>query len=1072
MTAVNDAPGVTDIPGETIAEGGTFVTIALDDYVSDADNTDAEMTWTYSGNSQLTVSIVNRVATITTPSSEWSGSETITFTATDPGSAFDFDDATFTVTAVNDAPGVTDIPGETIAEGGTFVTIALDDYVSDADNTDAEMTWTYSGNTDLTVSIDANRIATITTPSAEWSGSETITFTATDPAMGFDSDDATFTATAVNDPPVVTNIPNQTVAEGSSFATIALDDYVSDADNTDAEMTWTYSGNTDLTVNIDVNRLATITTPSSTWTGGETITFTATDPALETDADEAIFTVLSQGCPDGMIHYWQLDETSAPPFVDSYGTTDATCTDCPTPVAGLVNGAQEFDRLTDMVTVPDDGTYDWSATSDYTIEFWLNKNSGCDGSTQPDNEVVVGRSGGGWWIGVMCEAGANQTKVRTYFGGTTDLYSTTSVTDGVWHHIAFVRDNSAGQWLMYIDGDLEVSQTSAGRSLAASDPLTIGWFNGPDPGKYRLGAILDELALYSSALSEAEIANHYNLGLSGLGYCQLGVPPEITSAPIETALGNRDYDYDVDATGTPEPVFSLATNPAGMTIDSLNGLINWMPTALGSYPVTVTATNAAGADVQPFTITVSALAPLITSTPDTTAIGGEPYEYDVDASAYPAATYFVFGTPPFSLPAGLTFNATTGLISWSNPQPGSHPISVQAVNMHGTDLQSYVLEVTPVAPLITSNPPLLGRTGSLYRYLVHASGSPKPYFYLDIAPSGMEIDSVSGEITWLPTVAGNYPIKIRAANIAGDDAQVYVLAVAAGITECASTMLHYWRLNESSGPSYANFLTPLTAQCIGVCPTAVAGIVDGGQGFGGGNVGLQVADNGSYDWIGTEDLAIEFWMRRDIAPAIDSNEVIVGRWGPQWWIGINHDGGSSEIGKLRCCMSGVNLLSSSVVNDDFWHHVAVSRNAGVLMLYLDGELQSSAPSTASLAADDPLTMGYLNTGSPILGYLRYKGLLDEVALHSDDLPQAVITAHYNDGLGNRYCARCGDCDANGHLTISDVVALINYIFSGGAAPEPLLSGDTDCSNMVTISDVVHMINFIFSGGPEPCASCK
>ena len=91
---------VTDIPDQTIAEGSTFTTISLDNYVSDVDNTDAEMTWSYSGNTNLTVSIVSRVATITTPSADWSGAETITFTATDSGSLWDDDGATFTVTAV------------------------------------------------------------------------------------------------------------------------------------------------------------------------------------------------------------------------------------------------------------------------------------------------------------------------------------------------------------------------------------------------------------------------------------------------------------------------------------------------------------------------------------------------------------------------------------------------------------------------------------------------------------------------------------------------------------------------------------------------------------------------------------------------------------------------------------------------------------------------------------------------------------------------------------------------------------------------------------------------------------
>ena len=66
--------------------------------------------------------------------------------------------------------------------------------------------------------------------------------------------------------PVVTDIPNQTIAEGASFATLNLDDYVSDVDNTDAQLTWSYSGNTTLIVNI-VDRVATISSPLRTGTG-------------------------------------------------------------------------------------------------------------------------------------------------------------------------------------------------------------------------------------------------------------------------------------------------------------------------------------------------------------------------------------------------------------------------------------------------------------------------------------------------------------------------------------------------------------------------------------------------------------------------------------------------------------------------------------------------------------------------------------------------------------------------------------------------------------------------------------
>ncbi|MCP4412736.1 MAG: tandem-95 repeat protein, partial [Gammaproteobacteria bacterium] len=308
ITAVNDAPVVTNIPTQTIAEGASFATINLDGYVSDVDNTDAEQIWTYAGNTDLTVSIVNRVATISIPDTNWFGAETITFTATDPGELSDNDGALFTVTNVNDAPVVSDIPNQTIDEGLGFATISLDNFVGDIDNTDAEMSWNYSGNTDLTVNINpVTRQAVISTPNANWTGSETITFTATDPGGLSDNDGAIFTVTNTNDAPVVSEIPNQTIAEGATFATISLDDFVTDVDNSDAQMTWTSSGTTDLSVSI-VSRVATVTIPNVNWNGSESITFKATDPGSLADSNAATFTVTAvndepvvSGIPDQTI---------------------------------------------------------------------------------------------------------------------------------------------------------------------------------------------------------------------------------------------------------------------------------------------------------------------------------------------------------------------------------------------------------------------------------------------------------------------------------------------------------------------------------------------------------------------------------------------------------------------------------------------------------------------------------------------------------------------------------------------------------------------------------------------------
>lgn len=233
---VNTAPVVENIPDQTVPEGETFTTIALDDFVVDAESPDADITWSYSGNSALIVSVVNRIATIDIPDADWNGSETIIFTATDPEGLSGSDTATFTVTPVNDAPVVGDIPDQTIAEGEIFEPIVLDDYVTDVDNTNAEISWSYSGNVALAVSI-VSGIATITPLDINWNGTETITFIATDPGLLFDSDSAVFTVTAVNDPPVLADIETTPLdyTENATATIITNTITVTDVDDTNLE---------------------------------------------------------------------------------------------------------------------------------------------------------------------------------------------------------------------------------------------------------------------------------------------------------------------------------------------------------------------------------------------------------------------------------------------------------------------------------------------------------------------------------------------------------------------------------------------------------------------------------------------------------------------------------------------------------------------------------------------------------------------------------------------------------------------------------------------------------------------
>ena len=63
---------------------------------------------------------------------------------------------------------------------------------------------------------------------------------------------------------------------------------------------------------------------------------------------------------------------------------------------------------------------------------------------------------------------------------------------------------------------------------------------------------------------------------------------------------------------------------------------------------------------------------------------------------------------------------------------------------------------------------------------------------------------------------------------------------------------------------------------------------------------------------------------------------------------------------------------------------------------------------------------------------------------------------------------CGDANQDSKVGLSDAVFIINYIFSGGSAPKPVLAcGDYNADGKINVSDAVRNINYVFSGGNPP-----
>ena len=283
VESVNNPPVMKAIPDQTIDEGKQFTKIKLDEFVTDPDHPKDQILWEFDiqpvGKDQaegdLNVEIdPKRVATIIIPDTNWYGSAKITFT-------------------INDAPVLQKIPDQTIEEKNEFESISLTDFVSDVDDDVSKIKWAITGNKDLKFDLDKYGTANIKIPNEFWNGSETVTFTATDPAGASVSTKANFTVKSINDPPEFTkDVPEQTIEEKQEFKPIELSQLVKDPDHKMEQLKWEVSGNKDLKVKI-AGGTATIAIPSKFWNGSETLKFKVCDPAGACATSEATFTVNS-----------------------------------------------------------------------------------------------------------------------------------------------------------------------------------------------------------------------------------------------------------------------------------------------------------------------------------------------------------------------------------------------------------------------------------------------------------------------------------------------------------------------------------------------------------------------------------------------------------------------------------------------------------------------------------------------------------------------------------------------------------------------------------------------------------
>ena len=253
----------------------------------------------------------------------------------------------------------------------------------------------------------------------------------------------------------------------------------------------------------------------------------------------------------------------------------------------------------------------------------------------------------------------------------------------------------------------------------------------------------------------------------------------ITTASLPDGIVGTAYNQALASAGGIAPVtwsITAGALPSGLALDAATGVITGIPTAAGTASFTVEARDSADA-VQAVTkdlsiiVNGSGLAVTTVSLPNgqvtvpyaavLTAAGGTgPYSWAITAG---------------TLPAGLSLDAATGVISGTPTLMGTSNITVQV-----TDSSALPQSATGDLSILVLPPPLVITTASLpdatqgfaYSQTISAAGGLPPYGWIVIVgalPAGLSLDPGTGTISGTPTTVGtsNFTVQVTDAQAPG-----------------------------------------------------------------------------------------------------------------------------------------------------------------------------------------------------------------------------------------------------------------------------------------------------------------
>ena len=258
-----------------------------------------------------------------------------------------------------------------------------------------------------------------------------------------------------------------------------------------------------------------------------------------------------------------------------------------TPVTGILSQSQNY---TGSYWNYVNGTIPSFGNNAFSISFWIKTSTACGTSSDGTCCPIIWACGNNLcdanaWV-IYLSKTANSGKVAWGWGS--DVESPSSVADGNWKMITYVRENNQANGMkLYINGINVVNGTENQDLITTPVNFSIGGGSIVIGSHIRyMKGLLDEIGIWKRALTPSEVTDLYNGG-SGMTYTNVFNGLTITNTyPLNNAnITTKTITFNCSAVGTGD------TNLTSITLN-VTGTATWNQTITGlntpSYNATFT----------------------------------------------------------------------------------------------------------------------------------------------------------------------------------------------------------------------------------------------------------------------------------------------------------------------------------------------------------------------------------------------------------------------------------------------------------------------------------------------------